>query len=210
MVIISRQFARPRGLLGRFIGRGMARSNADFSRWVVRELSEQERSGDGPIAEIGSGPGVGLEEALKRFPRSRVWGVDLSPEMASQARSRNRMSVRAGRLSLTVGGVDRLAEIAPIDLVFANHVLYFWHEPEAELRRIRALIRPGGLLGLGYQLKQNMPVMAQRYFPRDGHLLYESDDQVDGVLRGAGFSSISHRVKGPVVAPEGRLAIAIA
>ena len=210
MVNISRQFARPHGLLGRFIGRGMARSNADFSRWVVHELSEQQKSEDGRIVEIGSGPGVGLEEALKQFPRSRLWGVDLSPEMASQARSRNRMSVSAGRLSLTVGGVARLAEIAPIDLVFANHVLYFWHEPEAELRQIRAFLRPGGLLALGYQLKQNMPVMAQKYFPLDGHLLYETNDQIDGVLRGAGFSSISHRVKGPVAAPEGQLAIAIA
>jgi hypothetical protein len=55
-----------------------------------------------------------------------------------------------------------------------------------------------------------MPVMAQKYFPLDGHLLYETDDQVDGVLQGAGFSSISHRVKGPVSDPGGRLAIAVA
>lgn len=208
MMIISRQFARPRGLLGRFIGRGMARSNAEFSRWVVLELSRQHPIGDGRIVEVGSGPGVGLEEALKQFSRAHLWGVDLSSEMASQARRRNRKAAEAGRLTLTVGGVERLAEIAPIDLVFANHVLYFWHNPEAELRQIRGFLRPGGILALGYQLKQNMPAMAQKYFPLDGHLLYQTDEQVGALLRAAGFEIISYLVKGSAQTPEGRLALA--
>ena len=38
MAMIARQFARPRGPLGRLIGRGMARRNADFSKWVVGEI----------------------------------------------------------------------------------------------------------------------------------------------------------------------------
>lgn len=208
MMIIARQFARPRGLLGRFIGRGMARSNAEFSRWVVHELNKQHADGDGHIVEVGSGPGIGLEEALKQFPRAQVWGVDLSPEMVSQSRKRNRAAADAGRLTLIVGGVARLAEIAPIDVVFANHVLYFWHDPEMELRQIHGFLQPGGILALGYQLKQNMPAPAQKYFPIDGHLLYEADDQLDSLLRAAGFTTISHRVKGSAQTPEGRLALA--
>ena len=210
MRMISRQFGRPRGLLGRFIGRGMARSNADFSRWVVHVLRQDVQGEDVRIVELGHGPGVGLEETLQLFPRANVWGFDPSPEMMSQSRRRNRAGVRAGRLTLAVGGAERLAGITPVDAVFANHVLYFWHEPEAEMRRIHASLRPGGLLALGYQLKHNMPPVAQKYFPLDGHLLYEVDDQLDSLLRAAGFTNIRRRLKGSPGAPEGRLALATA
>jgi SAM-dependent methyltransferase len=208
VAIIARQFSRPRGPLGRLIGHGMARANADFSRWVVQQIAEQHRGSTGRIAELGPGPGIGLAAALAQFPQARVWGIDLSPEMLAQSRKRNLAAVRAGRLTLTEGSAATLAAIAPVDVVVANHVLYFWHQPAAELARIHAALRPAGLLALGYQLKQNMPQMAQRHFPPQGHLLYSSDEQVARLLAAAGFAAISHHVKGPPASPHGRVALA--
>ena len=75
---------------------------------------------------------------------------------------------------------------------------------------MHGFLRPGGVLALGYQLKQNMPRMAQRQFPRLSHLLYDSDTAVGGLLRSAGFASVEHRIKGSVESPEGRLALATA
>lgn len=69
---------------------------------------------------------------------------------------------------------------------------------------------PGGLLALGYQLKQNMPAMAQRRFPPAGHQLYEADDEVTRLATAAGFGSVTHIVKGPAEAPEGRVMLATA
>ena len=209
MINIARHFAHPHGLLGRFVGLGMARGNAAFSRWVVDELPAPANA-DPRIVEIGPGPGVGLEAVLQRFPQASVWGVDMSREMISQSRGRNRPAADAGRLTLILGGVDRLAGIAPIDVMFANHVLYFWHDPKTDLKGIRSSLRPGGVLGVGYQLKQNMPPMAQKFFPRDGHLLYDSIDQVEDLLHTSGFASVTHRVMGPPDTPTGRLALAIA
>jgi trans-aconitate methyltransferase len=162
------------------------------------------------IVELGPGPGIGLQETLKLFPRAQVWGVDLSPEMLSQSRKRNLVAVRANRLALIEGNTTSLAQVSPVDIILANHVLYFWHEPAAEVAQLHALIRPGGLLALGYQLKQNMPPMAQTYFPRHGHVLYQSDTDVEVLLGNAGFRSVSHRVKGPPETPHGRLALAVA
>ena len=187
----------------------MARANADFAVWVVGELPAPT-SDNGRIVEVGPGPGVGLQAVLRRFPRANVWGVDMSPEMISQSRGRNRAAVDAGRLTLMLGGVERLAEVAPLDVVFANHVLYFWHEPKVELERIHASLRPEGVLGLGFQLKQNMPSMAQKFFPRDGHLLYDSPEEVGRLMLESGFVSVSYRVMGAPSTPSGYLAIAIA
>ena len=137
-----------------------------------------------------------------------MWDIDPSREMLSQPSKRNLAEVRAGRLTLTEGGTESLTAIAPVDVVVANHVLYFWHQPADELAAIHAALRPGGLLALGYQLKQNMPPMAQRHFPRQGHLLYSSDEQIARLLAAAGFAGISHHVKGAPAAPPGRVVLA--
>jgi ubiquinone/menaquinone biosynthesis C-methylase UbiE len=208
MSIVGRQFGRPRGLLGQIVGRVMARSNADFNKWIVHEISELGTNDMGRIVELGPGPGIGLQETLRAFPEAHVWGVDLSPEMLSQCRKRNLDQVNSGRLTLVGGDVASLQEFGPIDLVLAAHVLYFWHQPATELAQIHRVLRPGGLLALGYQLKRNMPQISQKNFPKEGHLLYSNDDELSVLLRAAGFTDVRFVVKGKSEAPEGRLALA--
>jgi hypothetical protein len=99
--------------------------------------------------------------------------------------------------------------LGPIDIVFANHVLYFWHEPVKELQRLGQVVRSGGLVALGYQLKGNMPSMAQTQFPRLGHILYDTEGDVESLFRDAGFETITNLVKGSTERPEGRLTVAV-
>ena len=151
-----------------------------------------------------------MEALLARFPDAQVWGIDISSVMLSQSYKRNRAAVTAGRLMLLEGGVTALQASAPTDIVMANHVLYFWPDPAAELAELRSFVRPGGLLALGYQLRQNMPTLAQKRFPAAGHRLYETEDDVTTVVRAAGFGSVMHVVKGTAEAPEGRVMLATA
>lgn len=188
----------------------MARGNAELSRWVVQQAAAHHDDVVARVAELGPGPGVGLELLLAQFPEAQVWGVDLSSVMLSQSGKRNRSAVKAGRLTLLEGGVPALGASAPADLVMANHVLYFWQDPAAEMAQIRDFLRPGGLLALGYQLRPQMPAMAQRRFPPAGHRLYETDDELTALATAAGFGSVTQVVKGPAEAPEGRVMLATA
>jgi len=208
MGMVARQFGHPRGVLGRIVGRGMVRSNGDFSRWTIGERRRHLTWVPTRIVELGPGPGVGLEELLGAFPDAKVWGVDPSREMLGLSRQRNAAAAEGGRLALLEGGVASLVEVAPVDIVAANHVLYFWQEPEAELRRIRGSIRSGGLLAIGYQLRQNMPAIAQKQFPRQGYRLYGTNEEVNALLRSAGFAEVVQSVKGSPEQPEGWLAMA--
>jgi Methyltransferase domain len=104
---------------------------------------------------------------------------------------------RSDRLSLVHGDVGALAALAPVDLVLACHVLYFWRRRAAEVARLHGVVRPGGLLALGYQPRHHMPPPSQRNFPKQGYVLYDSDDAVETLLRGAGFESVSLVVKAP-------------
>jgi trans-aconitate methyltransferase len=206
---LARQFGHPRGLLGRLVGRMMARRNAGFNTWVVQSLRERlDPDAVTRVVELGPGPGVGLACLLDAFPRAQVWGVDQSSTMLSQARRHNAPAVRAGRLQLVHGDASTTQTFAPLDLIVAVHVLYFWPDPVQELTGLRTALAPNGALALGYQLRPHMPQMTQRQFPRAGHRLYGTDDEIRQVLTDAGFTDVDIAVKGPADAPHGRLALA--
>lgn len=186
----------------------MARANAPFGIWLVDQVGGLALGDVNRVVELGPGPGIALAHTLTTFPNARVWGIDLSPEMLAQSRKHNLGAVQAGRLTLLRDDAASLSGLAPVDLVYAAHVLYFWHLPGQELARIRAALRPGGSLVLGYQLRQHMPKLAQLAFPEEGNILYDNDEQVARLLEAASFSEIRFLVKGPEDAPEGHIAIA--
>jgi trans-aconitate methyltransferase len=206
---LARQFGHPRGPVGRLIGRGMARRNGDFNAWVVRSLREQlDPDAVTRVAELGPGPGIGLVCLLDAFPAAHVWGVDQSSAMLGQARRHNADALAAGRLELVHGDTSTAQRFAPLDLILAVHVLYFWPDPVGELTRLCRALGPGGAFALGYQLGPHMPLVAQQQFPRAGHRLHGTDDEIRQVLTGAGFTRVDIAVKGPADAPHGRLALA--
>ena len=58
--------------------------------------------------------------------------------------------------------------------------------------------------------QHDMPAMARKRFPPAGHQLYETVDELTDLVTAAGFSSVSHAVKGSERAPEGRVVLAVA
>jgi trans-aconitate methyltransferase len=210
VTFIGQQFGRPRGLIGRLVGQMMARSNAAFNTWLVQQIGELSATDLSRIAELGPGPGIALQELLRIFPAAQIWGIDRSPEMLAQSRKRNLEVVKSGSLTLIEGDESTLISLSPLDLVVAVHVLYFWHAPAVELSLIHDALRPQGYLALGYQLRQNMPTVSQKNFPKVGHLLYESDEAVEWLLRKAGFKAVTFAIKGPSETAQGRLALASA
>jgi trans-aconitate methyltransferase len=207
--LLARQFGDPSGPVGRLVGRIMVRGNRAFNGWLVEALRERlDPDAVTRIVELGPGPGVGLAYLLDAFPRARLSGVDRSDAMLSQAQRRNARAVEAGKLDLVHGDASAVQQLGPVDLIVAVHVLYFWPDPVRELGRLATALAQGGALALGYQLRPHMPRVAQQQFPKAGHRLYTSDDEVRRVLADAGLSAIDIAVKGPADAPHGRLALA--
>jgi SAM-dependent methyltransferase len=202
----ARQFAGPSGPIGRLVTWLLARSNASFNRWLVHEVAVAVPA-PATIIELGCGPGIALAELLSAYPAARVIGADPSAVVLNSAGRRNRRAVADGRLTLVTGDIAKAAGYAPAGLVLACHVLYFWPDPVRELQRIREVVAPAGHIVLGYQLRQNMPPVTQRTFPREGFTLYDSDDQVADVLEQAGFTRPEVRIFGDPDRPMGRLAL---
>lgn len=113
--VISAQFARPRGPLGRLVGRTMARHNAQLTRRVVDALRLR---GDETVVEFGPGPGVGLLLLAQALPKGRVIGVEPSPVMRAQAAARTRqLADRVAMIDATTETITLAA--ASIDAVCA-------------------------------------------------------------------------------------------
>lgn len=187
MGIVGRQFGRPSGLVGGLVGRLMARGNAPFNTALVERLHELHPDRT-RIVEVGCGPGIGLSALVAAYPEARILGIDLSPRMIAQSRARTAQAVRSGRLELRRGGVRDVVE--PADLLLAVHVVYFWHDPAEVLDHLRALLAGGGVLALGYRCRRDMPPPARRDFPREGHRLYDTAEDVSALLTAAGFDEV--------------------
>ena len=152
--IVSRQFGRPTGLLGRVAGWIMDTrpSNRERNRRTVELL------GIGPedaVLEIGFGPGLALADLAARAPRGRIVGIDHSPLMVAKASRRNAAAIAAGRMTLHSLPAEPFPALGGgFHKALAVNVVLFWKEPVATMRRIREQLRPGGVLALTLQPRQ--------------------------------------------------------
>jgi SAM-dependent methyltransferase len=143
---IDDQYRRPRGPVGWYIGRSMARQHVVENHWTVAQLDLAPNS---RVLELGFGPGVAVGLCAARVTEGLVAGVDLSRTMVADARRRNAAAVRAGRVSLQHGDAANLPFAdATFDRVFGIHTLYFWRDPDRVLREARRVLAPGGRLVL--------------------------------------------------------------
>lgn len=92
------------------------------------------------LLDVGCGTGVLLRRALGEHPGVRATGIDLSLPMLSVARAR-----LPRHASLLLADATRLpVRSAGFDAVVSNSALHYWSDPEAGIREIARVLRPGG------------------------------------------------------------------
>jgi ubiquinone/menaquinone biosynthesis C-methylase UbiE len=146
--VLMRMFGRPSGILGRFGGMIMARTNAEFGVWVcdLLEIEPADR-----LLEVGFGPGVIIRCVSERAREGWAAGVDLSPEMVEQARIRNAPAIREGRVDLRYGSVANLPfHDSSFDKALAVNSMQVWPDASAGLLEMRRVLKPGGRIALGF------------------------------------------------------------
>ena len=144
------QFGHPTGVLGRIVGRLMARKNGYINELAARLLVRECR---GHVLEVGFGPGT-LAETLARAGY-RVTGVDVSAVMVAQARRRCRglagVDLRQGdatALPFAEGSFDGACSVNSV---------HHWPSVIAGLCEIRRVLRPGATLVLPLRMKADRP-----------------------------------------------------
>lgn len=142
----TRQFGHPRGLIGRFIGNGMAKRNIYDAQWTVSLLDIQPQQ---RVLEIGFGPGVSTQIVAEKASQGFVAGIDHSQTMIQAATQRNAQAIQTGRMELKQGEVASLPyPDESFDIALSLHSIYFWQNPVECLREIKRVLRPDGMLAI--------------------------------------------------------------
>jgi ubiquinone/menaquinone biosynthesis C-methylase UbiE len=133
----------------------MARMNGECGAWVCDLLQVGPNDS---VLEVGFGPGVVIQRLSKLVRAGHVAGIDLSPEMVGQARTRNATAVQSGRVDLRHGSVESLPfDDASFDKALAINSMQVWPDAVAGLREIRRVVKPRGVVAVGFTRYSGQP-----------------------------------------------------
>lgn len=104
------------------------------------------------VLELGCGSGRTLAAVAARVRGGLAAGIDPSELMVRHAAARNRRFIAQGRAAVLAASTRDLGCFpdASFDRAYGTHVIYFWSEPERDLAEVTRVLRPGGLLLLGF------------------------------------------------------------
>ncbi|SEC58237.1 Methyltransferase domain-containing protein [Rhizobiales bacterium GAS188] len=153
--ILMHVFGRPRGILGRLGGMVMARTNEDCGAWVADLLQVEPTDS---VLEIGFGPGVIVRRLSKLASAGHVTGIDPSSEMVAQARGRNEISIKSGRVELLRCSVESLPfDDNTFDKALTINSMQVWPDAAAGLREMRRVLKPTARVALGFTPHSGQP-----------------------------------------------------
>jgi ubiquinone/menaquinone biosynthesis C-methylase UbiE len=172
-------------------------SGVPFFGMIARGLVDRMELEPGErVLDIGAGRGAATFPAAAAVgPGGRVDTLDLAPGMVSRLKDDAR-SVR--QVHVGVGdATDPRPPAPPYDAIISSLVLFFLPDPVQALARWRALLRPGGRVGVS--TFQPWAGLWQRLF--DLHLEFSedswepdprfaTDERVAALLRSAGFVEV--------------------
>ena len=184
----SRQSGLPTGLLGRFFGRAMESATAPANN---RALAALDLSQPRTILEVGFGQGRTIADLARRG--HRVFGVDASPTMVTQATARNRAACRDGHVTLLHGdGTTIPFPDDSADAAITVHTIYFMPDPAATLADIARVVRPGGTLVVACRTSDTA---TPAWMDPDVYRI-RSAAAITTMMRAAGFDQIEHATSG--------------
>jgi len=193
---IGRQLRHPTGVAGHVAGRAMLLANRRANALAVEAL---EIGPYDDILELGFGPGQAIELMAALAPFATICGIDRSPVMFEQARTRNARAIRAGRVALRQGRFDDLPlPAASVDKVLAVNVVYFWTDPVRVMTEVARVIRPGGLVSI--YATHASAMRRWKFAGAETHRLYDAD-ALAAVALEAGFGAHAMEIQTVRAAP---------
>lgn len=182
---IAAQLRKPSGDEGLKTAAWMNEGNEALIMQVYRQL---EAFPSEKVLEIGFGNGRYNEILLKVNGNSFMAGIDYSSDMVKIASKINAAHIEKGLMELKESSAENIPyDIECFDQVCSSNTVYFWGDPATVLREIRRVLKPGGILALGYRPKRGVEELP---FVKYGFTLYD-ETEIEALLRTHGFEIMS-------------------
>ena len=168
-----------------------------LQQWVYRpphdEVIAQLRArGAQKVADVACGTGILSDRIERELHPERIFGVDMSDGMLTQARA------RSSRVQWLRGPAEQLPfDDGALDAVVTTSAFHFFDQPAA-LREFHRVLAPGGLVAVA-ALSTRQPLLqvpaANRWKPQHN----ASPAEMRTMFENAGFTiSDQHRIRRPV------------
>jgi len=155
---LALQARKPSGFLGKYVVQPMfVAGNHSLNQAIVSHLSftEEQR-----FLEIGCGPGVLLRQLCATYPQVQFEAIDFSETMVKQAALRTQDFIDFGQLSIQLGDwLDHPFSSNSFDVIVTSNTIYFWQPPEAYLKEMYHVLKPGGRVFIGFRTEEQMAQM---------------------------------------------------
>jgi SAM-dependent methyltransferase len=182
------QARQPSGAIGRLLFRIMSWETRKENAEAIDRLDLAPHHA---VLEVGFGHGRTFCALLKRTPRGHVTGIDWSGEMVAVARRRFAAPIAQGRLEVLEGDAGHLPLAdGTVDRILSTHTVYFWADPEAVLRELRRVARPGGRMVLTFA--EPDAAFAATRFPAPTYT-FRGEPELTRAARAAGWGSVTAR-----------------
>lgn len=119
----------------------MNQSHESLTLWAMNFLPETAED----VLDVGCGGGATLGRLLKKYPETKVYGVDYSPEGVALSCKNNEKELGT-RCFVEEGSVLALPyEEASFDLITAFETIYFWEDYKKSLEEIKRVLKKNGI-----------------------------------------------------------------
>ncbi|AWH86483.1 class I SAM-dependent methyltransferase [Flavobacterium album] len=179
---LAAQLRCPNGEDGLKVGEMMNFTNSNMIAKAIESLHLTD--GD-DVLEIGPGNGMHVKEIIYSGEEINYRGIDISPDMVKEAQKRNK-GLSAVAFQLADGETIPYGE-SRFDKVLTTNTIYFWKDPQAYASEIARVLKPGGMVSIGFIPKSTMQHIP---FAKYGFTLYDVET-VKGLMATAGLEAIS-------------------
>ena len=181
--VLSLQARKPTGFIGRYLmTKIFNEGNADLNSFVM-DMLELECSDR--VLEIGFGTGKLINQMAAITTEGVVEGIDFSEVMLKQASRVNKHHISHEKVRLQRGECKILPyENESFNKLCSINTLYFWKDPDKYFLEMFRVIRPGGIIAIGFRDDKQM---SNLNLSSDVFTTY-SQNEVITLLSNAGFS----------------------
>lgn len=176
---LSKQLRCPDGESGIKVGEMMNFTNNNIINKAIESIKLE--NGD-RILEIGPGNGSHVKDIINSVTDLVYFGIDISETMVEEAEKLN-TGYENVSFRLTDGEHIPFSE-NHFNKIFTCNTIYFWNDPQDYVHEISRVLKPDGIVSIGFIPKNTMQHIP---FAKFGFVLYDIETVIQ-LLENVGFT----------------------
>lgn len=183
---IAKQFRKPNGLFGRYIGNKMKKFNQPiYSKFASRlGINDADK-----VLEIGYGTGDTLNLIGNTNSVCKLYGIDFSRLMFNKTKKLNSGFIDSGRLELFFGNfIDFDFNTLKFTKTYCINVVYFWEDLIPGFQKAYDILEPEGVFGI---YMADAKEMLKLGYTKTAVFNKHSTQHVQSCLEKVGFTDIN-------------------